>query len=388
MNDLFAQAADPEAARMSSRPTGAQQECQRFVFEACRAAGRPPFDLTPAEALRELRIAGPYAEDAPLGPVTFDPAKISLPPEGNKPVSIDVLWGVGGPEFLERFSQHCLAPMVVVQEQMRDAPAVPYTDVSFNCKAVWEEFVWRLARAGLVDFADEVTEVTGVFCVPKKDGRQRLVLDARRSNCWFTPAEGVSLCTGSALASIEMNPSETLFIGQGDVQDAFYHLQLPPGLRGFFGLRPVRRSRVPPDLRGLIGDNKSERLFPRVAVVPMGFSWALWLFQQIHQRAARRAGCGNDSRLRDRQPWQPGLAVRHSEYVDNFVALGSSKVEVGNAVNSVVGELRRIGLPVHEIETGCTQAKVLGWEINGLTGTIRPSSSRLWRVRLAFRHVL
>ena len=163
LNDLYAQAADPELACVSSRPTAAQQECQRFILEACRAVGRPPVDKTPAEALRELRIAGPYAEDAPLGPVTFDPAKISLPPEGNKPVSIDVLWGDGGPEFLERFSFHCLAPMVDVQRQMRDAPAVPYTDVSFSCKTVWEEFVWRLARAGLVDFADEVTEVTGVF---------------------------------------------------------------------------------------------------------------------------------------------------------------------------------------------------------------------------------
>lgn len=47
-----------------------------------------------------------------------------------------------------------------------------------------------------------------------------------------------------------------------------------------------------------------------------------------------------------------------------------------------------MGLPVHDIETDCTKACLLGWEVDGATGSIRPSLRRLWRIRLAIRYIL
>ena len=272
LNSMYGEAVDEELMRCSPALSAGQLAAQSHVWTSCRDAGRPSADLDSAEALRALRIAGPYGDDAPLGPVTFDAGKVSLPLEGAVPVALDVLWGPGGSVFLERLHS-CLAPADLAAKRLAEAPAVAYCDPSFGHPAVWEDFVWTLARAGLVDFAEEATEVTGVFFVPKKGGKQRMVLDARRSNAHFMPAEGVTLCTGSSLASIELEGSDVLYIGHADLQNAFYHLQLPEPLRRFFGLREVRASRVPSDLRHLLGGLVSPRVRPRLAVVPMGFSW-------------------------------------------------------------------------------------------------------------------
>ena len=78
--------------------------------------------------------------------------------------------------------------------------------------------------------------------VKKKSGDLRLVVDCRRSNCYFEVPHGVSLCSGSALSQIELGPEDTLFTAQYDIQTAFYHMELPSCLRHLFGLRGVRAS--------------------------------------------------------------------------------------------------------------------------------------------------
>ena len=127
---------------------------------------------------------------------------------------------------------------------------------------------------------------------------------------------------------------------------------------------------------------------PRLAVVPMGFSWALWICQQIHQRAALRCGLSKSQRLRDRQPWRGGEQLHHSEYVDNFIALSKHKSVTMAAVSNVVDDLLSLGLPVHDIKHSCTRATLLGWEVDGRLGTVRPTQRRLWKVRLAIRQIL
>ena len=105
--------------RCSAKPTEAQVECQRLIFDACAAAGAPPIDLLPAEALRALRIAGPYGDDFPQGPVSFDPALVSLPPEGSSAVPLSTLWGDGGLDFIARFVDTCWVPKEVAQERLK-----------------------------------------------------------------------------------------------------------------------------------------------------------------------------------------------------------------------------------------------------------------------------
>ena len=61
---------------------------------------------------------------------------------------------------------------------------------------------------------------------------------------------------------------------------------MPEPLRKFFGLRRLRASELGiTELEGqkLRGD---EWLQPRISVLPMGWSWALYWCQMLHQRVA------------------------------------------------------------------------------------------------------
>eukprot|EP00959_Pyramimonas_sp_CCMP1952_P327445 6855092-Pyramimonas_sp.AAC.1 len=51
----------------------------------------------------------------------------------------------------------------------------------------------------MIDYALEPPEFCLLFFVRKKQRRQRLVIDCRRSNCWFSPSDPVGLSTGVAL---------------------------------------------------------------------------------------------------------------------------------------------------------------------------------------------
>ena len=258
-----------------------------------------------------------------------------------------------------------MVPKLKAEEQLINAPGAAFSDPSCGNMLVWEDFVWRLARAGLVDFVDEVIETTGVFFVPKKNGKQRMVLDGCRSNCWFVRPEGVSLCTGPSLANIELGGKDVLYIGQADIANAFYHIGLPAALRPFFGLKKVRRARVPRGLLHLVGSCSSQAIHPRLCVTPMGFSRAFWLCQQIHHRAVRSIGPGRQNRLRDRKPWQPGENLYHLEYVDKFVAFSSSETQTRDAVLSVVNKLERLNLPMHEVEHCCGGKLMAGQVLYG-----------------------
>ena len=88
---MYSEAVSAETMECGLRTSDAQVRCLRRIREACRDAGRPPADLSPAEALRELRIAGPYEYEAPLGPVAFDPDRVALPAEGAAQVPLEVL---------------------------------------------------------------------------------------------------------------------------------------------------------------------------------------------------------------------------------------------------------------------------------------------------------
>ena len=246
----------------------------------------------------------------------------------------------------------------------------------------------ELDRRGLIDFEHAVQEEVGVFFVAKKGGRLRSVLDARRANWRFAVPESVSLCTGSSFAALELEGGEVLHIGHADLQDAFYHLGLPARLRPLFGLHRVLASAV--GLTSLHGRPlpQGSCVHPRLRVVPMGWSWALWWCQFLHQRLVAEVGYSDAIRLRDRAPPVPLAASPHSEYVDNFVVFSHSGNATRQAVQSVVKVLCDRGLPVHDIAEDTTCAELLGWEVDGVSGTVRPTARRLWRARLAVRGLL
>ena len=83
------------------------------------------------------------------------------------------------------------------------------------------------------------------------------------------------------------------------------------------------------DLRGVKVSPRC-RVYPRLKVLPMGWSHALWWCQAIHQRIVMRAGASADNLLEDKACAPSGRCM-HLEYVDNFVVLGTCREEVNRS---------------------------------------------------------
>ena len=152
-----------------------------------------------------------------------------------------------------------------------------YTDPQLRVPNVFQGFVKRLSEAGLVEFSlTEGIEQVEMFCVAKKDGRQRLVVDCRRSNCWFSLPGKVRLATAECLSRIQLTGESPLYISTADLKDAFYHFELPVELRDFFSTRPVPAGAV--GIEHLEGCPVAPGVWvrPRLRVLPMGWSHALW----------------------------------------------------------------------------------------------------------------
>ena len=116
----------------------------------------------------------------------------------------------------------------------------------------------------------------------KKLGMLRLILDARRANRRFRRAPRVKLLTGEGISRIECaDDVGALFVGCGDVKDAFHNMLIPAWLGKYFCLPAVAAKTV-----GLGGKWLEGKLLLADSPVwaypcslPMGFGWSLYLCQ-------------------------------------------------------------------------------------------------------------
>ncbi|CAK0878156.1 unnamed protein product [Prorocentrum cordatum] len=370
----------------------AQRQCLTHISSSVEELGAPPRDLSPAEALRQLRVAGGgyCVEESPLG--SYGPALVSLPDGKVPPVPLSDVWGDGGISKVELFVQQSLLPADVAAARL-DAWSVktPYSDPRLRCARDWEGFARDLHARNLVDFSLDDGVRVDAFFVKKKGGRLRMVIDCRRSNVVFADPAPVVLPTGDSFAALELDDPEGILNVEGvDLKDAFYHLELPIELRRYFVMRPILAGSVGVSSLGGSQVAPAAKLFPRLKVVPMGWSWALWWCQSIMERIAEQSGCPESQRLHDGRP-APGLSeFGHLQYVDNFVSFGYDRVAVRAAVARVAAELGRRGLVVAlEDHAGEHEGtfNVLGWDI-AASGRLSASGRRLWRARLAVRCLL
>ena len=161
-----------------------------------------------------------------------------------------------------------------------------------------------------------------------------------------------SLASTAVVCEFEGSPDGVWFSGQ-DVADCFYQFRIPSALQRYFGLRPVRAT----DL-GLthVGGHRlplSALVLPCLAVLPMGFSWALHWTQEAHRFLIDQAGLGGEEHeLIDRKP-PPVLTPEKPVklvYVDNELFLSTSSQLAESERLRAFARLEAAGLPMHEIE--------------------------------------
>ncbi|CAK0906231.1 unnamed protein product, partial [Prorocentrum cordatum] len=335
LNDLAGRPQAPGAPGLAERLP------HRLVHERVRRAavelGPPPPDLTPAGALRELRGAS-VCEDLDSPVVSFDASLVSLPEAGNIPVPLGQLLQDEGDFDVEASIHEQLLRTEEAESNLLAAPRQPYMDTNLRGDPrVYARLVKRLADAGMVTYTDTPRERCGLFFARKKTGKQRMVVDCRRANCWFQRPASVALATGSSLGELSVPEGKELYVGHVAFRDYF---ALPSVKAGDVGMVRLRERPLQP----------GSRVWPVLAVLPMGWSHALYWCQTIRR-----------------------------SIVSSIPELSA----VRRAVALVNAALTQTGLPTHEVCMCDHNADVLGWEIRGEECEIRPERSRLWRLRLA-----
>ena len=366
----------------------AQLKAVSHVVQCVHDVGGPPEGLSCSGAFDMLRAAEGYSQDPAVGALcSFNLERVSLPEAGWEAIPLADLWGPDGREFVEDFVASQLLPPHEVEKRLKATGVQrPYSDPLLNVRSNYVMFLEKLFHSNLIEFSyEEPLENIAIFFVTKKNDRQRMIIDARRANCHFADPAYVNLCTGDTLSRLECGVGDTLTIGMADLKDAFYHLELPLQLRGYFCL-PRISTRHLPFLEQLSGKSGRKFVIPRLRVVPMGWSWALYMCQKIHERLVLKSGLSDDTRLQDRTPVVQSSCL-HLQYVDNLVVLGANAGAVTDGFNSAVKTLRDVGLQVHEVEIGEKGAQVLGWDLSS-EATMRPSRKRFWRVRMCIRGLI
>ena len=300
------------------RATAGQLKAVAVVNAAVSRLGAPPSDVSPEAALSELLAKSAYGgEPATLAPL--DISLLSLPRVGRRPISVtDALGESAGGKIVEALKSAVL-PKELADERVRETGVRrPYSDPALRQPGTYSQVIRLLLERNLVGLRRTCRRRVGLFTVWKKSGKQRVIIDARIANAAFAEPPSVSLASGGAFASLEVDRGPSVFVGEVDLEDAFWWIALPESVVDMFGLPQVRAGDVGVSEVEGVRVRASERFHPCLLATPMGFTHALWVCQSVMEGVSSGVGAVEASRIADGKV-QPSLSpVAHAEYVDNF----------------------------------------------------------------------
>ena len=375
-------------------PTEAHRACHHSIFQDLGKHRKTQSKCTEREAIQELlQSTVSYAGDENLSTVrSYERDLVSLPNCGAEPVSLEQVMDPEGREFLEDPQ----ASMMLNEDEWgkiceHGNNFKPYMDEILQKDRIkYRQFVHDLYDKGMSEFTDTPQDMVTPFFVKKKDGRQRFILDCRGVNKRFQAPPPLALAAGSSWSQVVVPKDEILYCAQSDIKDYFYSLALPLKLRSLFCLPPVdfdlmQEWGVASHLRAC--NSVDGWIWPRLRVIPMGWSWAMWISQRVHSHLCLQATGLDHSRFL--VEGQPAPCLEEGEvallpYADNLNVLGIDRGKVQETKDRIVTYLRSLGFRVHEeLEATCT-FQSLGFYIDGKNGVVTPIPERLDKVVRCF----
>ena len=370
-----------------SGSTLAQRKAQNSILDAVVKNQHSKTCMTQQEAVHELLLESHLYTDAScdsVAPTTvrsYDRAKVSLPDVNSAPVPqvLDII-DPHGREILKDAERTMLSGDAT---HRGERPKIYMDDALKRDKRLYIQFVVDLYKRNMIRFSETCASVITPFFVIKKDGRLRLVLDCRETNLLFKESPNIAMAAGYSFSQLEVPQDQCLYIAQSDIKDYFYSLGLPQDLQKFFALPMLKRSDllgagIPADALPLC-----DNIYPMFLVVPMGWSWAMWIAQRVHSHQAAIAAGLDESRIvADGRPTpclasgQPALLP----YADNNNVVGTNREEVQATRDRIVKHFQSLGFRVHEEVDACDMATSLGFLIDGRRGLIRPNPVKVDKV--------
>ncbi|CAE7710367.1 ANK1 [Symbiodinium sp. CCMP2592] len=392
LNEMYSQAGS--SACSHSTPTAAQYAAQSHILQQVEVVSKSIPVYSEREATRSLlQSCLSYSEEAQTTVRPFNPDLVSLPRVGSSPPRLQDLVDHFGRDILkDPVGNMRLSPDEWGSKVESGAVVTPYMDVVLkNDPKKYVQFVHSLYLGGMISFTDQPQDLMTPFFVTKKSGKLRLVLDCRGINQRFKEPPAMMLAAGSSWAQVEIPEGQHLHIAQSDITDYFYSLRMPEELQGFFCLPAIPVEALDAwnvDASHRPHSGREGMIFPCFRVVPMGWSWAMYWAQRVHQiQALRGSGLSPDRLLVADRP-APSLADGQPliiAYADNLNVAGTCPEQVQRAKDSAVAHLRSLGFGVHEELDACTSAASLGFLVDGIEGTVSPIPQKVGMVVAAFR---
>ena len=301
---------DTEHAEMSAVQ---KRAASHIRASAARFAARGGFDpncgrlpYLQGHANVATALSPGYHSSSPSLPIVAD--KASLPAN----LTATPLLGVLPPSVAEVYARP--SPAILVESPAKLPPA------AFNVASVSEytALVTRLSGVSMVAFTLEPRCVNGVFATAKDEGRQRLIIDARRANAHFAEPPSVELPSPDLLARLEVPEDGLLHVAKDDADNLYHRFRLPDWMWPYFCLPRVRAGDV--GVGDLFGDDTL--VWPCCTTLPMGFSHSVYLAQTSHEHQISMVpGMGEDARITrggDFRLDRPRFLV----YIDDVVYVG------------------------------------------------------------------
>ena len=351
--------------------------------------GKPPSDVSGQGALTELRASLGYSGE-PASLANFQIDRVSLPSIAGSPSSLETILGSAEAEKMLEILRSKILTFGEVEAKLKGSSLrKPYFDPCLRKGGTeYQQFIRRLLQSNLIDFRLSVREKAGLFVVWKKSGKQRLVVDARRSNCWFGSPCPVKLATGSSFAQIEVDHADPIELAGVDIADAFYGIELPDEFRDLFGLAPLTAEQAGISMVQGAPVARDQVVFPVFRVVPMGWTHALWICQQCHEKVVDSISTIPPAlRFHDGAPIPAPRPFLHTQYVDNYIAISQEHGIAGKSAHDVAQALNQRGLPTHDVEDDIG-GETLGWKFSDTAAQVTMTPRRLWKLRLGVLELL
>ena len=362
----------------------------KFVEEAYEAVGPPPC-TSAAAAFQELCGSPPgYGSDVLAGRVSYKPGATALPPPHSAFAQGAELLDGADLDAWVNWQDVLLRTPAELAAALHEEPAPEiFTDPALTRSPKrYAESLVQLAQRGLIKFGEAAAPTVGVFFVKKSDGRQRLIIDTRAANMRFRKPWHTSLPSAASLAALEVGEEAELHVKQVDVGCAFYRIQAPPGMEELFILPSAPAEALEAAGAELGANLKGGLVSPRLQVLGMGFSWALYFCQRMVESCVRRAGIPTEHMCSDRQivPSLKEAGVVCATYVDGVAAVSEDEKladETIKRVSEVLAEANLDAGPKEECEEGQI---FVGLKLDKASGRVSIPSRRLWRLKLALEH--
>lgn len=399
-------------------------DVQRWMFSdlvhRVSEHGAHPTDLDGPSALQELcSDESLYSQEA-AHLACFDSSKVKILHRKLQPSNAEDLLPPASRFYLDHFQELIERPQHEVESlASQDDFPQPYWDPTLKRSRKKRLELYKLLwDANLLTFRKRRKARAGLFVVRKKDGVQRLIIDARQANACQNRPPLTQLSTGAGMVSLDLSPASLeaqgfSFVGEhppqccfesGDVSDCFYNFRVKRLASWFsfddkFTIGELREMGY--DITSLFNDDlqqeelvyDSDWVYACFGGLPMGWAWALYFANEaiVHQSTASRGFDASDV-IRDRQrppevrPNRPALGI----YVDNVHAFAGEMGQASQRIREITQRFESLGIPfvTDHVETSL-MTDSLGMTLDFRDQCrVRPKSRRAWRLWFAIHEIL